>query len=368
MSANLSHGQITSSQDEFVAHRFCTFLSAQRFIHTHAVVVSALVLLCSNRANALVIDPIFDPSITSSSNASEIEGAIDSAINTIDGLYSNVVTVPVTFTYDPAASGNLLSTTQTYYAVPYSTYVSLLNADSVANPQNTVLTTALAYLSKGNNANGAAPMAVAGNQLNMLRGTAASPANAVININSIQPFDFSQPASSNGFDAIGGIEHELDEVLGGGGAGSTLNACSEGNSFFCGKYGPLDLYRYSAPSTPSDSITAASSYFSIDGGVTDIVDFNQTSEGDFADFAPNCGGGSPSGPGQLIQNAFNCMGPDEPYTSLSPEFTMEEAIGWDSAVTPTPAALPLFAAGLGALGLLGWLSKRKVRVSLLGAA
>jgi hypothetical protein len=35
--------------------------------------------------------------------------------------------------------------------------------------------------------------------------------------------------------------------------------------------------------------------------------------------------------------------------------------------TPLPAALPLFATGLGALGLLGWRRKRKARVSLLGA-
>jgi hypothetical protein len=36
--------------------------------------------------------------------------------------------------------------------------------------------------------------------------------------------------------------------------------------------------------------------------------------------------------------------------------------------TPLPAALPLFATGLGALGLLGWRRKRKARVSLLEVA
>jgi hypothetical protein len=38
------------------------------------------------------------------------------------------------------------------------------------------------------------------------------------------------------------------------------------------------------------------------------------------------------------------------------------------ANTPLPTTLPLFASGLGALGLLGWRRKRKARVSLLGAA
>jgi hypothetical protein len=40
----------------------------------------------------------------------------------------------------------------------------------------------------------------------------------------------------------------------------------------------------------------------------------------------------------------------------------------DPPATPLPATLPLFATGLGALGLLGWRRKRKARVSLLGAA
>jgi hypothetical protein len=39
-----------------------------------------------------------------------------------------------------------------------------------------------------------------------------------------------------------------------------------------------------------------------------------------------------------------------------------------TTTTPLPATLPLFATGLGALGLLGWRRKRKARVSLLGVA
>jgi hypothetical protein len=38
------------------------------------------------------------------------------------------------------------------------------------------------------------------------------------------------------------------------------------------------------------------------------------------------------------------------------------------ATTPLPASLPLFAAGLGALGLLGWRRKRKGRADLTGTA
>ena len=38
------------------------------------------------------------------------------------------------------------------------------------------------------------------------------------------------------------------------------------------------------------------------------------------------------------------------------------------SATPLPATLPLFATGLGALGLLGWRRKRKTHASVLGAA
>ena len=36
------------------------------------------------------------------------------------------------------------------------------------------------------------------------------------------------------------------------------------------------------------------------------------------------------------------------------------------SATPLPAALPLFATGLGALGLLGWRRKRKASAAVAG--
>ncbi|MGH7100127.1 MAG: NF038122 family metalloprotease [Stellaceae bacterium] len=209
-------------------------------------------LIVAPPAHALLITPTFTASITGNANAAAIEGAITTAINTIDGLYSNPVTIPVRFTYYNDGS-TIASTTESYYYPSYDTYVNLLRADSLANPENTVLATAIANLAEGNDANGARNMAVVGAQLTMLGITAAP--DATINLNSVWgPYSsFTTAVTSSQIDAIGGLEHELDEVLGGGGGGSGMNL------FYDLEYGPTDLYRYSAPGTPSYTMSSGAS-------------------------------------------------------------------------------------------------------------
>ncbi len=65
--------------------------------------------------------------------------------------------------------------------------------------------------------------------------------------------------------------------------------------------------------------------------------------------------GTLTGPGGVNQNAFAILSANQVGSAVDWSLTNTSAL----LATPLPAALPLFASGLGALGLLGWRRKRK---------
>ena len=98
--------------------------------------------------------------------------------------------------------------------------------------------------------------------------------------------------------------HEMDEILGGGLEldGSAQNAPPPTT------IEPLDLFRFtSTPGVRSfdttddvgDTVPSAESFFSIDGGVTDLAQFNQHAGGDFGDWWSFYGGNVPE-----VQDAY----------------------------------------------------------------
>jgi hypothetical protein len=107
---------------------------------------------------------------------------------------------------------------------------------------------------------------------------------------------------------------------------------------------PEDLFRYSAPGTINFTNSAsASSYFSIDGGVTNIVGLNQDPAGDYGDWV-----GSPTV--ARVQAAF--IGHSQADISgTSPEGIALDVIGDD--LVPEPPTLVVSSILLGIFGVRG---------------
>lgn len=306
-------------------------------------------------AAALTITPYFDSSIVGASDQAAVESAVYNAIGTIDGLYSNAGTIGIVFAQ---ANGSYLATSQTTDSLlSYSFYTSKLAAASVRESSNATLATAVAHLSSGNDANGTKQIAVTTADLKLALGLSGisgcystsgtydgncgQSAYGVITLtdNAAYSLNYTTAAVAGAYSMIDAAEHEIDEILGGGGQGSTLNAVLAGASPFNGAAGVLDLYRYSAPGSPSfTTSTSATAYFSVDGGTTDIAGFNQSGAGDYADLL-----GSTN-----VQSAFSTSGIVATYDASSPEFTMMESIGYNGVV-PEPASVALL--GVGMVGL-----------------
>ncbi|MBS0273290.1 MAG: autotransporter-associated beta strand repeat-containing protein [Proteobacteria bacterium] len=327
-----------------------------------AAVLASILVGISHRADALDIVPTFDSSITSAANAADIENSINIATAAIGGLYSNPGTVKILFQYQAPTNASFLGESFTQLnTLSYSDYTALLTADSNAHPKNSALATAVANLPNGNDANGSKPIEATTALLRAGLGEASatpcfnaqgnfvascnSTYDGVIILNANGGLDFTRPIPAyNGsniqYDAIETEEHEIDEILGGGGQGSTLGGSDQNSAF-----GPFDLYRYSAPGTRSHTPSPnASSYFSIDGGQTDIVGFSQYNDGsDYSDWGPDISNcpvhGFIGGPG-YVQDTDSCSNKQSDVTNASPEFTMLEALGYNPS---TAAQMPVIA-------------------------
>jgi elongation factor P hydroxylase len=282
----------------------------------------------------LIIHATFDSSITGNPNAAAIEAMINRAISIYESLFSDSVTIEIRFRYattapngTPLPQGTASRSDLVVYAVPWSSYINALRADAETSNDNlanaSLPGSALSANIEPAGANGRAvglntPPAMFAN------GTvgAGGPYDGIVTLNSAVPFQFTRPTSSGNLDAQRAIEHETDEVIG---LGSRIG--HTGNDLR-----PQDLFNWSSAGVRNIS-SSGTRYFSINGGVTDIVNFNQDPTGDFGDWLSTA---CPQ-PLPYVQNAFACAGQYSDMAATSPEGINLDVIGYDLAnVLPTP--------------------------------
>ena len=317
-------------------------------------------------ATNMTITPTFESSITNSSDAGTIESDINSALSFYDQNFINPINVNIAFTITPTnSSASYLGHSEfTGYSPAYATYKGYMSTNA-SSYNNAIEQTAYNNLGSGNDSNTLTPLFVPSADMRAISGDSSytgsldaagnvSPTGTYDGVITLNAAKLSGFGGSGSYSAGRVIQHEVDEVLGIGGAGSTL-----GSSLQSTNYGPMDLFRYSAPQTPSFTTSSTeTSYFSIDGGNTNIVNFNQNpgtdgqSNGDYGDWS------SEGTTGNYVQLAFTSSSLGSASVSLtSPEGIALQAVGYDTA-TPEPSSLALSAALLGGM----WVTLRRRRV------
>jgi hypothetical protein len=234
-------------------------------------------------ARALVIKPVFASSITSLSDAAQIEGAFDSAAAVLDRAFANPATVNITVSWGSIAgeaipAGDISTSLDNLSgAYSYARVVSDLTAASKANPLDKVLATAVSHLPKTDPTKlGQFEIPYAEAKALGILPRAFPMMDGYIGFDSKVAYDFNPVGgiTAGDYDFQGLAEHEMEEVL-----GRITGLQSSAVSWAT----PFDLYRYAATGVSSFTY-GAQAYFSVNGGLTDLGNFNSVGGGDRSDW------------------------------------------------------------------------------------
>jgi len=280
----------------------------------------------------LTIQPAFDSSITNNQNSAAIQATINRAISIYETLFSDPITIQIRFRYsttqpngDPMPAGQIGQSNYVYYAIPWDTYINALRADATSNNDSVANASlpgsALSTNLRPSSADGRAvglntPPAM------FADGTVGNggPYDGIVTLNSSAPYQFTRPTNGGNFDGQRAFEHEMDEIIG---LGSRLNISGD-------DLRPQDLFSWSSAGNRNIT-TSGARYFSIDGGITNIVGFNQRQDGDLGDWlSEDCPQANP-----YVQNAFTCQGQFSDVAATSPEGINLDVVGYD-LVAPHP--------------------------------
>jgi hypothetical protein len=224
-------------------------------------------------AQPFTINLIYESSVTSLTNAAQVENAIGVAAQTFQGLYTNPITVNITVNWGDSSFGS-----SSLVLDGYPSYAEVTNALRAA------ATTAA-------DSNAVASLPASDPIAPYLWFIPRAEAKALTSLNSyfdLNPndtnvdggiyfasnitwtFDPTNRAVSKAYDLIGVAEHEISEVLG---------RCFDLNDNPAGTYVPYDLFRFTNNGARSFDVHGSNVYFSVDDGLTPLKYFNAVTNG-----------------------------------------------------------------------------------------
>jgi hypothetical protein len=230
-------------------------------------------------AGGLVFDVTFDSSVADA--PAGFTSAITDAIEYYESVFTNAITINLDVGWGEIGGqpleGGAIGESESYLdAVSYSQLVSALTANATTADQ----LSAVASL-PGTSPTGGDVFAVATSEAKALGLLSANDTalDGDIGFNSNLPYTFNpnDRAVPGEYDLIGVAEHEITEVMG-------RIAGLDQDGF----YAPQDLFRYASPGV-RELVAGQPAYFSPDGGVTDLNNFNSNLGGDQGDWAGSAG-------------------------------------------------------------------------------
>ncbi len=281
---------------------------------------SGTVSQITTAGSGLVIDINWDTSVANA--PSGFVTAVDSVASYYESHFSNPITITIDVGYGeidgaPLGSGAVGESESYLTSVSYSSLEAALvkNANAIGD------TAAAASLTATDPTNGGSFWLSTAEAKALGLTSATSSMDGYVGFSNTVSYAYNDssgvPAGQYDFSAV--VAHEFSEIMG--------RTMFDGEAFGSGlqAYTPLDLFHYSKAGVRDFSGTTAG-YFSANGGVTNLGNFNTNPNGDFGDWA-----------GSVGHNAYlAAAGTGVVLPVTANDLTEMNILGWDPATSSAP--------------------------------